>query len=977
MKLKGTAVLAYMLVFSCVLSGSNYWQQSVKYNIHVTLDDSAHTLSGHEELTYTNNSPDTLHFIWFHLWPNAYKNNQTGFAKQRLEHYSTRFNYAKEEDRGYIDSLDFRIDNQTLVWEYHPDWIDVARVFLIEPLSPDSSVTIKTPFFVKLPLVFSRLGHTENHYEITQWYPKPAVYDRDGWHPMPYLDQGEFYSEFGQYDVFITLPCNYRIMATGDLVDGEKEYAWLDSLAAEGEALYSLSKRDFKKEIKRLKKRSKERKKKEFGSGESDTKTVHFFQENVHDFAWFADENWIVRKGELSLPSRKITLWSMYLPKHAAMWENSIEYIHDAGYWYSVFYGDYPYNHITAVDGDMSAGGGMEYPNITVISIGVSKDLLEYVIMHEVGHNWFYGILGSNERDHAWMDEGINEYTNIRYWEKKYPNRKGRFILNDFVQNKLGIARNLNFHWMGYVGYQIRAVSSDDQPIEMTSTDFARSNYGIIVYYKTAIFMRFLHHYLGEEKMDEIMRDFYHTWMFKHPSPDDFRSFFEAHVNEDLNWFFEDVFKSTRVIDYAVSSLDHGQVTLENKGSMVSPVELVFFRKDGTEIESRWLPGFPRFKTITIPDETDRVIIDPENYMPDINRNNNVSSKSLRLNFVFDQPTFHYHDVSLLPWFEWNAYNATTLGFAGYNGFLPGYFHGIRFSPQWDFRHNKIVGSLAAQKTFHQSLGFRKVTLSAGVDRHSGRQGWQIDLKGLIRKAIESTPSISINVSLFYHDIDSLAVDNNLYSPGIYTLTNTAIFFQHRPNPFIRYRNGIGFNINFEGDTFSQVYFTGDFSWRYHNRLTLNTRYWVGSFISGEKIPAQYRTWMSGGVDPNFRSHLVLNRTGTGHRSPVNIYDEQYLTDGPSLRGIKGEASTSTAWGLNFDQRIRSLPVDLFADIAGATDIEDIFFDAGLKLSFGVIHFYIPLYQSWEDHTTPTDFEWLKTKVRFEFRIPSTIQISL
>ena len=141
----------------------------------------------------------------------------------------------------------------------------------------------------------------------------------------------------------------------------------------------------------------------------------------MHDFAWFADPNWIVQKGELEFEksNKKITLWSMYLPKNAKMWRSSIEYLHDSGYWYSQFFGEYPYNHITAVDGDMSAGGGMEYPNITVISRDNTKDLLEYVIMHEVGHNWLYGILGSNERDYPWMDEGLNEWSNIRYWEEK------------------------------------------------------------------------------------------------------------------------------------------------------------------------------------------------------------------------------------------------------------------------------------------------------------------------------------------------------------------------------------------------------------------------------------------------------------------------------------------------------------------------------------------------------------------------------
>ena len=176
-------------------------------------------------------------------------------------------------------------------------------------------------------------------------------------------------------------------------------------------------------------------------------KTIHFRQEDVHDFAWFADPNWIVQKGDLFLKksNKNVTLWSMYLPKNGKIWKESIQYLHDSGYWYSKFYGDYPYNHITAVDGDMSAGGGMEYPNITVISRAPSKDLLEFVIMHEVGHNWFYGILGNNERDFTWLDEGLNEYSNIRYWEKKYGNRGNQVVIQDFVQNTLEIGKILIF----------------------------------------------------------------------------------------------------------------------------------------------------------------------------------------------------------------------------------------------------------------------------------------------------------------------------------------------------------------------------------------------------------------------------------------------------------------------------------------------------------------------------------------------------
>ena len=163
-------------------------------------------------------------------------------AKQFIRLGSTRFLYTKEKDRGYIDSLDFSVDGVSAAWDYHSEWIDVARVFLPKPLFPGKTITIETPFFVKLPKVVSRLGHTGKHFEITQWYPKPAVYHKNVWHPMPYLNMGEFYSEFGTFDVKITLPENYRIMATGDMVNAEKELAWLASLAVIGDSLKDLTK---------------------------------------------------------------------------------------------------------------------------------------------------------------------------------------------------------------------------------------------------------------------------------------------------------------------------------------------------------------------------------------------------------------------------------------------------------------------------------------------------------------------------------------------------------------------------------------------------------------------------------------------------------------------------------------------------------------------------------------------------------------
>ena len=235
-----------------------YFQQHVSYEIDVKLNDQEHTLSAFEKIEYTNNSLDTLDYIWFHIWPNAYKNDSTALAKQLLRLGSTRFHYSEDQDRGYIDSLDFVVNGISSSWENHPEWIDVIKVTLPSPLYPGQVTTIETPFFVKLPKIFSRLGHSGKHYEITQWYPKPAVYDKDGWHPMPYLNMGEFYSEFGSFDVTISLPKEYRVMATGDMFNSEKELQWLDSLALIGNSLLSLDNKQFKKKIKLLQKNKKQ-----------------------------------------------------------------------------------------------------------------------------------------------------------------------------------------------------------------------------------------------------------------------------------------------------------------------------------------------------------------------------------------------------------------------------------------------------------------------------------------------------------------------------------------------------------------------------------------------------------------------------------------------------------------------------------------------------------------------------------------------
>ena len=492
----------------CLTASSQYWQQQVNFTIDVSLNDKEHTLDGFEKVVYINNSPDTLKFIWFHLWPNAYKNDKTAFSDQLLENGSTKFYFSNKEQKGYINKLDFKVNNTTARTEDHPEHIDIIKIILPVPLAPGQQTIITTPFHVKLPYNFSRGGHDGQSYQATQWYPKPAVYDNKGWHPMPYLDQGEFYSEFGTFNVSITVPKNYVVAATGELQNNE-EKEWLKSRAS---YTWDAIKKKEKSSYGQLKTTYQL-----FPESAKETKTLEYRQNNILDFAWFADKRFIVNYDTCSMASGKITeVFTFYTPQHKEIWKNSVAYAKDAIRHYSSLVGEYPYNIVQVVQGPESFGGGMEYPTITIISPTDNAKNLDNTIAHEIGHNWFYGILASDEREHPWMDEGINSYYDAKYNAGKY--------------GKQPQAEKIIF--------ETKAVSKTDQPIELSSEKYSEINYNLVAYYKTAEWLRYLESYLGTATFNTAMQQYFLKWQFKHPQPEDFKKVIAESSDKNLDSVF-------------------------------------------------------------------------------------------------------------------------------------------------------------------------------------------------------------------------------------------------------------------------------------------------------------------------------------------------------------------------------------------------------------------------------------------------------
>ena len=516
----------FLISCCCAIAQKNYWQQRTDYTLHVSLNDKDNTLDGDEKIVYTNHSPDTLQYIYFQLWPNAYKNDKTEFSEQLLRNSNTAFYFSDERERGYINQLRFTVNDTAANLVQDSNRIDIVRLILPQPLLPSQSVVIATPFHVKLPYNVSRSGYEGQTYQVAQWFPKPAVYDAQGWHPMPYLDQGEFYGEFGDWDVSISLPQNYTVIASGDL-QNEDELAMLKALGklpAEEQPNYKLWNAGLREEAAHLKKLFNE----VMPPSSTAMKTLRYQLKNAHDFAWFASKLFLVQYDTVHLQSHTVDAFTFYNPWNKTDWKNSLDYVKKAIRFYSYQLGEYPYNEVSAVLGDTyKDAGGMEYPTVTLLEMSDSGVELAATIAHEIGHNWLYGILASNERDHAWMDEGINTFYENRYTAQNdtlKPGTKFPFSHLPVKYDTLILSTLMKLH--------------KDQPIEMTSDSFTSLNYNEIVYSKTTMWLERIEQQLGTPLFDSCMKVYYNQWKGKHPQPQDFQHSLENTSGQSLATYF-------------------------------------------------------------------------------------------------------------------------------------------------------------------------------------------------------------------------------------------------------------------------------------------------------------------------------------------------------------------------------------------------------------------------------------------------------
>jgi hypothetical protein len=586
--------------------GPKYWQQKADYDLKATLDTAAKTLHGEMTLKYTNNSPDTLRFIWFQVEQNAFK---TGSLNSYVFAPDSRFGARSFEGGNKVERF-----NQVTAAKKTPLKMrvegTVMKVDLATPLAPGQTATFDAAWNFLIPEHGAdRMGRDGALYELAQWYPRVCVYDDlRGWNTEPYLGQGEFYLEYGDYNLSITVPAGYIVAATGVLANPAEvltptQVSRLAQAAKSATTVNIVKQDELSSGAARLRK--------------TGTQTWKFSAKNVRDAVWGASPDFMWDASSWN----GHMAFAYYRPSAIETWKDAADMARMSIQEYSERWFPYPYPQITAIEGPIS---GMEYPMVAMENKSADKYELYNVVTHEIGHMWFPMIVGSNERMHMWQDEGFNTFINYFSEARRYP-EKGDYqarVAHDREQVETYMQHNA------------------DEPLEINPDRIDPNLLGENAYVKTAVALGQLRdEVLGPEAFDEAFREYARRWAFKHPAPSDFFKTMEDVGGKRLDWFFREWVLENPHFDQAVDTVMHKQVgeidsvlvAFSNHARGVMPIRARFTFSDGstqefnypaevwstnTEIYVR-IYGF-NGKKLT------KVDVDPDKRIIDIDRSNNT-----------------------------------------------------------------------------------------------------------------------------------------------------------------------------------------------------------------------------------------------------------------------------------------------------------------------------------------------------------------
>ena len=520
---------------STQITPPGYWQIQVHYTMSVRLDTAQHTLSGSQKLSVHNTSPDTLRELYYHLYFNAFQPGSAMDVRSRTlpdpdRRVGSRIQGLKPNEQGFQRILSIQ-QERSPINDFQVEGT-VLHVPLAKPILPGQKTTIDLQFEAQIPVQIRRTGRHNAEgidFSMTQWYPKLAVYDENGWNTDPYVAR-EFYGNYGTFEVTLNVPANQVVAATGVLMN--------PSEVGHGYSSSSLPKKGWL--------------------------TWKFKAEQVHDFAWACDPDY--RHDTLRVPGGPLLRFFYQTDSTLANWQALKPYCRQLFENMSEQFGPYPYPVFNFVQG---GDGGMEYPMLTLITARGSLNGLVSVSFHEAIHNWFYGLFGFDEGKYPWMDEGFTQYATEYMMHA---------ILKDEHPRKSLIAT-----------YKMLLAMPNRQPLS-THADWYSSTraYSLSSYIGGAAFLEHLTYIIGPERMKAFWNRFYGDWKLKHPKPEDLIRAAEQVSQMELDWFHREFIFSTHTIDYAVDTVFQAEgkarIKLSNKGSFPMPVRLRITKKDGSAL---------------------------------------------------------------------------------------------------------------------------------------------------------------------------------------------------------------------------------------------------------------------------------------------------------------------------------------------------------------------------------------------------------
>ncbi|MCF6347109.1 MAG: M1 family metallopeptidase [Flavobacteriaceae bacterium] len=604
---KITFLLLLLIPFFSNAQNPNYWQQQVDYTMSIDMNVDNYQYDGVQKLVYTNNSPDTLNTLFYHLYFNAFQPGSEmdirlqhikdpdsrmikNLGTREMPNFESRISKLQPNEIGFIKVNTLQQDGVNIKFETIGT---ILKVILHKPILPGKKTDLEMTFKGQVPVQIRRSGRNSKEgvaLSMTQWYPKLAEYDFEGWHANQYIAR-EFHGVWGNFDVKITIDKKYILGGSGYLQNpNEIGYGYETDKV----------------------KRPKEKK-----------LTWHFIAPNVHDFTWAADPDYIHDKiqGENDVTLHflyKKTLAKEYLENWKKLQAKTAEFLS----YFNKNIGQYPYKQYSVIQG---GDGGMEYAMCTLITGERKYGSLLGVTAHELAHIWFQFLLATNEAKHEWMDEGFTSY------------------ISSLAMNEVMQQNKENPHEGSYKNYIRLATSGIEEPQSLYADRFLYNfAYGASAYSKGEVFLAQLGYIIGQDNLQKTVKKYFEDFKFKHPTPNDFKRTAEKVSGLQLGWYLNEWTQTTHTIDYAVKAINGQEITLENKGSMPMPIDAKVTYADGSSedfyIPLRMLLGQKPTKATIIDDwswvqptytfTTSKIVksveIDTSKLMADVDRSNNI-----------------------------------------------------------------------------------------------------------------------------------------------------------------------------------------------------------------------------------------------------------------------------------------------------------------------------------------------------------------